>query len=40
MTGNTLIDTILYTAGSAVAFNIALPIFAAVIKLAEFFGLM
>ena len=39
-TGNRLIDTIIYVAGSAVAFNVVLPIFAAVIKLAEIFGMM
>ena len=39
-TGNRLIDTIIYVAGSAVAFNVALPIFAALIKLAEIFGMI
>lgn len=39
-TGNRLIDTIIYVAGSAVAFNVLLPIFAAVIKLAEIFGMI
>lgn len=32
-TGNTAIDTFLYVAGSAVAFNVILPIFAMVIEL-------
>ena len=39
-TGNRLIDTIIYVAGSAVAFNVVLPIFAAVIKFAEIFGMI
>lgn len=32
-TGNRFIDTIIYVAGSAIAFNVILPIFAAVIEL-------
>nr|DAE77331.1 MAG TPA: hypothetical protein [Caudoviricetes sp.]DAO70755.1 MAG TPA: hypothetical protein [Caudoviricetes sp.] len=32
-TGNRLIDTVIYIVGSAIAFNVVLPIFAAVIKL-------
>lgn len=32
-TGNRLIDTIIYVAGSAIAFNVVLPIFAAIIEL-------
>ena len=32
-TGNRFIDTIIYVAGSAIAFNVVLPIFAAVVKL-------
>lgn len=32
-TGNRLIDTFLYIAGSAIAFNVILPIFALIIKL-------
>ena len=32
-TGNRLIDTIIYVGASAIAFNVILPIFAAVIKL-------
>lgn len=32
-TGNRLIDTIIYIVGSAIAFNVVLPIFAAVVKL-------
>ena len=32
-TGNRLIDTFLYVAGSAVAFNVILPIFALIIEL-------
>lgn len=31
-TGNKLIDTIIYVAGSAIAFNVALPIFALIIE--------
>ena len=40
MTGNSFIDTFIYVAGSAVAFNVVLPIFAGFIKLAELLGLM
>lgn len=40
MTGNSFIDTFLYVAGSAVAFNVVLPIFVGFIKLAELLGLM
>ena len=32
-TGNRLIDTIIYVAGSATAFNVILPIFALIIEL-------
>lgn len=32
-TGNRPIDTIIYVTGSAIAFNVVLPIFAAVLKL-------
>lgn len=32
-TGNRLIDTVIYIVGSAIAFNVVLPIFAAVVKL-------
>ncbi len=32
-TGNRVIDTFLYVAGSAIAFNVVLPIFAMVIEL-------
>lgn len=32
-TGNRVIDTFLYVAGSAIAFNVILPIFAMVIEL-------
>ncbi len=32
-TGNTAIDTFLYVAGSAIAFNVILPIFATIIEL-------
>lgn len=32
-TGNRLIDTFLYVAGSAIAFNVILPIFALIIEL-------
>ncbi len=39
-TGNRIIDTFLYVAGSAIAFNAILPIFAAVIKAAQIIGLM
>ena len=39
-TGNRLIDTVIYVAGSAIAFNVILPIFAAVIKAAQIIGLM
>ena len=39
-TGNRLIDTVIYIAGSAIAFNVILPIFAAVIKAAQIIGLM
>ena len=35
-----IIYTFLYVAGSAIAFNVVLPIFAAVIKLAEIFGMI
>lgn len=31
-TGNRLIDTFLYVAGSAIAFNVILPIFALIIE--------
>ena len=31
-TGNSLIDTIIYVAGSAIAFNVVLPIFAVILK--------
>lgn len=31
-TGNSLIDTIIYVAGSAIAFNVVLPIFALIIE--------
>ena len=31
-TGNRLIDTVLYVVGSAIAFNIILPIFALVVE--------
>lgn len=31
-TGNRLIDTFLYVAGSAIAFNVTLPIFALIIE--------
>ena len=37
---NNIIDTFIYVAGSAVAFNVVLPIFAAVIKLAEILGMI
>lgn len=40
MTGNRVIDTFLYVAGSAVAFNVVLPIFAAAIKLAQILGMI
>ena len=40
MTGNSFIDRLIYVAGSAIAFNVALPLFAAVIKLAEIFGMI
>ena len=40
MTGISFIDTFFYVAGSAVAFNVVLPIFAAAIKLAEIFGMI
>lgn len=33
LTGNRLIDTVIYIVGSAIAFNVVLPIFAAVVKL-------
>lgn len=32
-TGNRLIDTVLYVVGSAIAFNVILPIFALIIEL-------
>lgn len=32
-TGNRLIDTVIYVAGSAIAFNVILPIFAMIIEL-------
>ena len=32
-TGSRLIDTVIYIVGSAIAFNVVLPIFAAVVKL-------
>lgn len=32
-TGNRLIDTVIYVAGSAIAFNVILPIFAIAIEL-------
>ena len=32
-TGNRVIDTIIYVAGSAIAFNVILPIFALIIEL-------
>lgn len=32
-TGNRLIDTVIYVTGSAIAFNVILPIFATVIEL-------
>lgn len=37
---NNILDTFIYIAGSAVVFNIVLPIFAALIKLAEIFGMI
>ena len=39
-TGNRLIDTVIYVTGSAIAFNVVLPILAAVIKAAQIIGLM
>ena len=39
-TGNRVIDTFIYVAGSAFIFNVALPIFAGFLKLAELLGLM
>ena len=35
---NSIIDTFIYSAGSAVAFNVVLPLFAVIIKLAGIFG--
>lgn len=32
-TGNRLIDTVIYIVGSAIAFNVILPIFALIIEL-------
>ena len=40
MDKNNIFGALIYTAGSAVVFNIVLPIFAAVIKLAEIFGMI
>lgn len=37
---NSIIDTFIYIAGSAVAFNVVLPLFAVIIKLAEIFGMI
>ena len=31
-TGNRLIDTVIYIVGSAIAFNVILPIFAVILK--------
>lgn len=37
---NNIIDTFIYIAGSAVAFNVVLPLFAVIIKLAGIFGMI
>ena len=37
---NNIINAFIYIAGSAVAFNVVLPIFAVIIKLAEIFGMI
>ena len=37
---NNIIDTFIYIAGSAVAFNVVLPLSAVIIKLAEIFGMI
>ena len=37
---NNIINTFIYIAGSAFAFNVVLPIFAVIIKLAEIFGMI
>ena len=37
---NNIIDTFIYIAGSAVVFNVVLPLFAVIIKLAEIFGMI
>lgn len=40
MTGITAIDTALYLAGSAIAFNVVLPLFAAAVGVAKLLGLI
>ena len=37
---NSIVDTFIYIAGSAVVFNVVLPLFAVIIKLAEIFGMI
>ena len=37
---NNIIDTFIYIAGSAVVFNVVLPLFAVIIKLVEIFGMI
>ena len=37
---NNIIHTFIYIAGSAVVFNVVLPLFAVIIKLAEIFGMI
>lgn len=37
---NSIVDTFIYIAGSAVAFNVVLPIFVVIIKLAGIFGMI
>ena len=37
---NSIVDAFIYIAGSAVAFNVVLPIFAVIIKLAGIFGMI
>ena len=37
---NSIVGTFIYIAGSAVVFNVVLPLFTVIIKLAEIFGMI
>ena len=40
MDKKSIVDTFIYIAGSAVVFNVVLPLFAVIIKLAGIFGMI